>query len=187
MSCHLELGTSHSRVTRASQPRHPQQCPLTPYHRVGGEWRWERSFKFDADAQRPFRHTIEPMPDSPDNPLGAAGRTLGLGVREPLFEDGEQVRWEARANRFQHKIRAIGGRLYLTDRRLVFAPNKFEERVAGRAWSARLADLERAFVAGPMKTVRVVAHDGEEQRFVLRPQAESAATIDAAIQAAKPA
>jgi hypothetical protein len=125
------------------------------------------------------------MPDSPDNPLGVAGRALGLGVREPVFDDGEEVRWEARANRFQHKIRAIGGRLYLTDRRLVFVPNKFEEKVAGKAWSARLADLDRAFVAGPMKTVRVVGSDGQEQRFVLRPQVESAATIDAAIQAAK--
>ncbi len=125
------------------------------------------------------------VPDSSDKPFGVAGRALGLRVREPPFEEGEEVRWEARANRFQQRLRSIGGRIYLTDRRLVFAPTKFEEKIAGRAWSARLADLDRAFVQGPMKTVRVVANDGEKQRFVIWPRVESATTIDAAIQAAK--
>lgn len=125
------------------------------------------------------------MPDSPDKPFGVVGWAFGLRVREPVLEEGEEARWEARANRFQSKVRSIGGRIYLTDRRLVFAPTKFEERVAGRAWSARLADLDRAFVAGPMKTVRVVAVNGQEDRFVIWPRVESAATIDSAIQAAK--
>lgn len=125
------------------------------------------------------------MPDSPDKPFGIAGQALGLRVREPTFEDGEEVRWEARANRFQRKIRSIGGRVYLTDRRLVFAPTKFEEKIAGHAWSAQLTDLDRAFVQGLLKTVRVVANDGEMQRFVIWPRVESAAMIDAAIQAAK--
>lgn len=125
------------------------------------------------------------MPDSPDKPFGAAGKVLGLRVREPPFEEGEEVRWEARANYFQQRFRSIGGRIYLTDRRLVFAPTKFEEKVAGRAWSARLADLDDAFVQGPLKTVRVVANDGEKHRFVIWPRVESAAAIDAAIQAAK--
>jgi hypothetical protein len=125
------------------------------------------------------------MPDSPDKPFGIAGQALGLRVREPTFEEGEDVRWEARANRFQQKIRSIGGRIYLTDRRLVFAPNKLEKKAAGHAWSARLSDLDCAFVRGPLKTVRVVANDGEMHRFVIWPRVESAATIDAAIQAAK--
>lgn len=125
------------------------------------------------------------MPDSPDKPFGVAGQLFGLRVREPTFEEGEEVRWEARANRFQQKIRSIGGRIYLTDRRLVFVPNKFEEKVAGRAWNARLADLDRAFVMGLLKNVRVVAQDGETQRFVIWPRVESAETINAAIQGAK--
>jgi hypothetical protein len=125
------------------------------------------------------------VPDSPDKPFGVAGQLFGLRVREPMFEEGEEVRWEARANRFQQKIRSIGGRIYLTDRRLVFAPSKFEEKVAGRAWSARLADLDRAFVMGLLKNVRVVAQDGETQRFVIWPRVESAETINAAIQEAK--
>ncbi len=127
------------------------------------------------------------MPDSSDKPFGLAGKVFGLRVREPPFEDGEEVLWEARANRFQHKIRAIGGRVYLTDRRLVFAPHKFDARIGGKIWSARLADLDRAFVRGPLKSVRVVADGGEEQRFVIWPRVESAARIDAAIKAAKTA
>jgi ATP-dependent RNA circularization protein (DNA/RNA ligase family) len=125
------------------------------------------------------------MPDSPDKAFGIAGQALGLRVREPTFEEGEEVRWEARANRFQQKFRSIGGRVYLTDRRLVFAPNKFEQKIGGRTWSARLSDLDRAFVRGLLKNVRVVANDGAMQRFVIWPRVESAATIDAAIQAAK--
>jgi len=127
------------------------------------------------------------IPDSPDKPFGIAGKLLGLRVREPSFEEGEEVRWEARANRFQNKIRAIGGRIYLTDRRLVFAPHKFDAKIGGRLWSANLINLERAFVRGPMKTVRIVASNGEEQRFVIWPRVEAAAMIDAAIQAAKTA
>lgn len=127
------------------------------------------------------------MPDSPDKPFGLAGKLLGLRVREPPFEEGEQIRWEARANRFQNKIRAIGGRIYLTDRRLVFAPHKFDARIGGRIWSAQLADLDRAFAHGRIKSVRVVMRDGEEQRFVIGRRMESAARIDAAIQAAKSA
>ena len=125
------------------------------------------------------------MPDSPDKPFGPAGQVLGLRVSEPTFEEGEEVCWEARANRFQQGIRSIGGRIYLTERRLVFAPNKVETRIGGRAWDARLVDLDRAFVKGPMKFVRVVSKSDEKQRFVIWPRVESAATIDAAIQAAK--
>ncbi len=125
------------------------------------------------------------MPDSPDKPFGVAGQVFGLRVREPSFEEGEEVHWDARANRFQNKIRSVGGRIYLTDRRLVFAPNKFEEKIGGHAWCAELADLDRAFVQGRMKFVQVVTIDGEMQRFVIWPRVESAATIDTAIQATR--
>jgi len=38
---------------------------------------------------------------------------------------------------------------------------------AGKAWNAALADLERAFVEGPMMTVRVVSRAGAEERFAI--------------------
>lgn len=125
------------------------------------------------------------MPYSSDTPLGLVGRVLGLRVRQPELEPGEEIRWEARANRFQLKIRSVGGRLYLTDRRLIFAPNKFESRVGGKVWSDRLRDLEQAFSDGSIRTVRVVTRGGQGQRFVVGEKGETAATIDTAIQMAR--
>jgi hypothetical protein len=125
------------------------------------------------------------MPYSSDIPFGFLGRLFGLRVREPALELGEEIRWETRANRFQQKIRSVGGRLYLTDRRLIFAPTNFETKIGGKPWTARLLDLEQAFADGSIRTVRVVAKDGEGQRFVVGQKAETAATIDAAIRAAQ--
>jgi hypothetical protein len=122
---------------------------------------------------------------SSDIPFGLLGRLLGLRVREPALEPGEEIRWEARANRFQQKIRSVGGRLYLTDRRLIFAPTNFETRIGGKAWTSRLLDLEQAFSDRSIRSVRVVTKDGDGQRFVVGQKAETAATIDAAIRAAK--
>jgi hypothetical protein len=120
-----------------------------------------------------------------DTPLGPIGKLLGLSVDAPDFASKETVVWDAKANRFQAWVRSIGGRIYLTDRHLVFAPNRFEKKVAGQAWSAPLADLERAFVKGPMKTVRVVSRAGAEEKFVIWPRDESAERIDRAIRAAQ--
>jgi hypothetical protein len=129
------------------------------------------------------------MAESPDKPLGRKGRKLGLRVPEPDFEAGEVVRWEARANRFQGKVWAVGGGLYLTDRRLIFVPNKLESRVFfARTWSASLGDLDRAVVGGgPLRTIGVVNRDGKTSRFMIGARNDSAARINAAIQAVKPA
>lgn len=125
------------------------------------------------------------MPYSRDIPFGLLGRLFGLRVCEPALEPGEEIRWEARANRFQQKIRSVGGRLYLTDRRLIFAPNKFETRIGGKPWTSRLLDLEQAFSDGSIRTVRVVTKGGEGQRFVVGQKTEAAVAIDAAIRTAK--
>jgi hypothetical protein len=125
------------------------------------------------------------MPYSSDTPFGIVGRVLGLRVLQPELEPGEGIRWEARANRFQQKIRSVGGRLYLTDRRLIFTPSRFETRVGGQAWSAPLRDLEQAIAGGSIRTVRVVTSGGQDQRFVVGQKDETAATIDAAIRSAR--
>ncbi|HVV49150.1 MAG TPA: hypothetical protein VHO06_05795 [Polyangia bacterium] len=125
------------------------------------------------------------MSVSDDVPLGSAGRMFGLSVREPEFEEGEEVRREFRANRWQHRIRAVGGRLYLTDRRLIFVPHKFDSKLGGRRWSARLQDLEGSSPGGGPRTIRVEVHDGRDQRFVIPDRTETAAVIDEAIQDAR--
>ena len=120
------------------------------------------------------------MADSPDTPLGVVGCLFGLVVPEPTFEEREEVRWEARANHFQAKIRAVGGRLYLTDRRLIFTPTKFEKRIRGQLWSMRLADLESAKV-GSMRFIQLLTKDGSRQRFVVYEKEAVVEKLNAAI------
>ncbi len=127
------------------------------------------------------------MADPPDSPFGRTGQKLGLRVPDPRLEDGETVRWRGRANRFQGKVWAVGGWLFLTDRRLIFVPNKLESRVfLAKTWSAGLGDLDRAVVGGgPLRTIAVVGRDGGSMRFVVGSREDTAAKIDAAIQAAR--
>jgi hypothetical protein len=128
------------------------------------------------------------MADSSDKSIGRAGRKLGLRVPEPDIEEGESVRWEDRANRFRGKVWAVGGGLFLTNRRLIFVPNKIESKIFfGKTWSADLGDLDRAFVGGGLlKTVRVVDRDGGTSRFVIGARDTATARINAAIRTAKP-
>lgn len=127
------------------------------------------------------------MADSSDKSLGRAGRKLGLRVPEPDFEEDESVRWEDRANRFKGKVWAVGGGLFLTNRRLIFVPNKIESKIFfGKTWSADLGDLDHAFVGGGLlKTVRVVDRDGGTSRFVIGARKNATARINAAIRAVK--
>jgi hypothetical protein len=131
---------------------------------------------------------IRGMAASSDNSLGHAGRKLGLRVPAPDLEEGESIRWEDRANRFKGKVWAVGGGLFLTNRRLIFVPNKLESKVFfGKTWSADLGDLDRAFVGGGLlKTVRVVGRDGGTSRFVIGARKTATARINAAIRTAKP-
>jgi hypothetical protein len=128
------------------------------------------------------------MADSSDKSLGHAGRKLGLRVPAPDLEEGESVRWEDRANRFRGKVWAIGGGLFLTNRRLIFVPNKIESKIFfSKSWGADLGDLDRAYVGGGLlKTVRVVDRDGGTSRFVIGARTTAAARINAAIRTAKP-
>ncbi|HEY0280835.1 MAG TPA: hypothetical protein VGC32_21430 [Solirubrobacterales bacterium] len=128
------------------------------------------------------------MADSSHTRPARAGRKLGLRVPEPELEKGESIRWEDRANLFRGRLWAVGGGLFLSNRRLIFVPNKIESKVFfGKTWSVDLADLDRAFVGGGMlKTVRVVGRDGVTSRFVIGGREKAAARIDAAIRTARP-
>lgn len=58
----------------------------------------------------------------------------------PVFEAGELVRWEGRANRMEGR-RAIGGKLCLTDRRLIFVPHRFERLIRSKPWAWSLSEI----------------------------------------------
>lgn len=115
------------------------------------------------------------------------GEVLGTHVDEIDVDIApeEPILWESRGNWFQSRIRAVGGRVYLTERHLVFVPHEIDARYAGKGLIAPLAELERAFVKGVMKTIRVVTHDGTEEKLVLPRRQESADRIDRAIQEAQ--
>jgi hypothetical protein len=116
-----------------------------------------------------------------DVPLGPAGRLMGLRIVPPDLQGGEQLEWSARANMMQQRIRAVGGRLFLTDRRLIFARTRIESSLLGKEWSAELADLESAWVKG-WRRVRVERTGGRVERFVVASPEEAAAIIDRAIR-----
>lgn len=116
-----------------------------------------------------------------DVPLGRVGKILGLRVVPPELLSGEAVEWSARANMIQQRVRAVGGRLYLTDRRLVFARNKAESHLGGKEWSADLGELASASPGG-RRSIRVERNDGRVERFIIGSPHKSAETVDRAIR-----
>jgi hypothetical protein len=117
-----------------------------------------------------------------DVPLGRSGKILGLRVVPPELLSGEAVKWSAKANMMQQRIRAVGGRLYLTDRRLVFGRNKAESHLGGKEWSADLGELASAS-SGGRRSIRVERNDGRVERFIIGSPQGSAETLDRAIHA----
>jgi hypothetical protein len=115
-----------------------------------------------------------------DLPLGPVGRMLGLRIVPPRLEPDERLEWSARANRMQG-LRAVGGRLFLTNRRLVFARTRIEKFLRGSEWSAELGDLASASKYGWRK-IAVERADGQVERFVVLSPEETAAIIDRAIR-----
>lgn len=116
-----------------------------------------------------------------DVPLGRVGKILGLRVVPPEMLSGEAVEWSARANMIQRRVRAVGGRLYLTERRLVFGRNRAESHLGGKEWSADLGELASASCGG-RRSIRVERKDGRVERFIIGSPQDSAETVDRAIR-----
>lgn len=108
---------------------------------------------------------------------------MGIFVRSPQLSGAERVLWKKAANRTQGG-RSVGGRLYLTDTRLIFQPNRFDAVTNGRPWSAPLAGIERVsteapdgspFSGGLRTRLRLDLSDGDTEFFVIN-------GIDTAVQ-----
>jgi hypothetical protein len=103
------------------------------------------------------------------------------------LESGETFVWEKRANHTAG-IRAVGGKLYLTDRRLVFESHRIGR--GGKLWSTPLSEVARVTVAdrdltgvfsgGLTNRLRVELAGGEEELFVVRKVAEVAKELSEA-------
>lgn len=109
---------------------------------------------------------------------------------------GEQVIDSWRANHVQDPQRAVGGRLFLTNQRLVFEPHAIEVRMDGRPWQAPLAavtqvgtapiDLGKLFGGGARRRLQVTFVDGTHALFVVNRLPAKVAAIQAACSAVRP-
>jgi hypothetical protein len=118
-------------------------------------------------------------------PIGRIARKIGtMRVIPPDLRPDEEVLWSAKASRFQSKFRSVGGKLYLTDRRLLFGRHEIDANFGGQEWDAPLEELVDAKVRGAFKHVIVTRSDGGEERFVVWPPKESAEILTAAFAAA---
>lgn len=116
-----------------------------------------------------------------DVPLGIVGRLVGLRIVPPGLQAGEEIRWSTRGNRWQTRLRAVGGRLYLTNRRLIFGRNRLESLLGGREWSLPLSELVSVEMTG-RRAIGVELASGGVERFLVADRDHAVSLIAAAIR-----
>jgi len=62
-------------------------------------------------------------------------------LKSVAAEPAEEVVWSQAANRLKDSGRAVGGKLFLTDRRLIFCPHWVDAATGGRPWQVPLERL----------------------------------------------
>src|SRR5436305_5062688 len=104
-------------------------------------------------------------------------------------EPDEQVVWSQLANRTQSSARAVGGKLFLTDRRLVFCPHWVDAAMRGRTWDVPLASVAAFGIApkggdrfggGLRDRLRIELLHGGNELFVVKRLEEVVARLEAA-------
>jgi len=96
-------------------------------------------------------------------------------LRGQRAEDGETVEWSKLANRSQSRNRAVGGKLYLTDRRLLFCPHWVDAVFGGRTWNNPLSQVSSVgkeprsggLGGGMRDRLRIELSDGGVELFVV--------------------
>ncbi|MFP5316790.1 MAG: hypothetical protein ACLGI2_00670 [Acidimicrobiia bacterium] len=122
---------------------------------------------------------------------------MGWWVREPDLL-GEDVRWRRNANREQTTLRQVGGTLFVTPRRILFVPNRFDDATGGAEWSCALSEVrdvtvEPAGLATPLpgrtaklrRRLRVELASGDVELFVVNRVEDAVAALREAIARAK--
>jgi hypothetical protein len=74
---------------------------------------------------------------------------MGFWLANPKLEAGEAIRWESSAGRALNRWITSGGRLVVTNQRVLFQPNRFDAMIGRKPWGCRLA-----FVTGVQKVER---------------------------------
>jgi hypothetical protein len=117
------------------------------------------------------------VPISRSGPVVREHWRVGLWVPEPELDGDESIVWRRLANRTQG-WRAVGGRLTLTSRLLVFKPHRFDRATRGHAWTAPRDDISAVgleprspgsvFGGGLRVRLRVDLEQGGAELFVVR-------------------
>jgi len=68
---------------------------------------------------------------------------MGLFVASPKLEEGEEIRWSSAANHAKRSWYAAGGRLIVTDLRVLFQPNRVDGVLWRRPWECPLDEVQR--------------------------------------------
>ncbi len=117
------------------------------------------------------------------------GKVGSWWLKSVEAEPDERVVWSQLANRVQSSHRAVGGKLFLTDRRLIFCPHWIDAVTGGRTWSLPLSDVGGVgikpkggdrFAGGLRDRLRIDSADGDEQMFVVKRLDEVVARLEAA-------
>jgi hypothetical protein len=104
--------------------------------------------------------------------------------REPLLE-GERLLWSCNANRVLAR-RAAGGRLFLTDKRVLFLPHRIDRLFGGRPWIRERAEITVGessrrggpFTGGGRKKLVLRVADGTDEVFVVNRLSEKLAELE---------
>jgi hypothetical protein len=72
---------------------------------------------------------------------------MGIFVPKPHLERRERLLYKRAANR-SFGNRAIGGRLFVTTRRVIFAPNVFDRLLRAKVWSCPITAVESVGTSG---------------------------------------
>ena len=100
---------------------------------------------------------------------------------------------EGNANRVQGR-RALGGRLYLTNERLLFNPHLFDAMTGRRAWAVDLSDVtvigkeerDPRRLSKLRPVLRIETSAGERELFVINRLEEVTARLRTALEATPP-
>jgi len=102
---------------------------------------------------------------------------MGILQVRPRLEPGETLRWKALANRVLNPAVTSGGRLVVTDRRVLFQPNRYDMMLGREIWERPLDAVTgvevvgrdaAVFAAGMRKRLGIRTADGLEVFVVNR-------------------
>lgn len=65
---------------------------------------------------------------------------MGFWFTSPALKPDEAVQYQVTANTFQH-LRSVGGKVTVTDQRIIFSPNRLDALTWGRSRSLYLEDV----------------------------------------------